>query len=1705
MMNSNDILNLSEEQTNDEATENNFQTVEPQTSVYVIFDKSDLGNAGEVEQRVLEAGCALLSSRDYLENKKINAVDAHTQYLTECDAVLIYQNKAPLNWVKENVADLRKIKPLRNGREFRASAVFRDGDAETKDALNLSAELSNLDDYSKLSDLLSRISCEEIEPYPGLRPFEYKENYLFFGREGKAQEIAERLELSRFVAVVGTSGSGKSSVVRAGLLPLLYGGMLPNLGSNWRIAIMRPEETPIRNLAESLVCPVNFEAPEETKKPKDETQIGIAEAVLRRSGVGLLDFVNNPVNAFTKDENLLIVVDQFEELFRFKEKFSADYQEEAAAFVKLLLEGTRDEKNHVEGLRDEKKRIFVIITMRSDFLGDCAQFHDLPEAINKGQYLIPQMTRDELRQSIESPALVGDAEVSPALVNRILNDLEDDQNQPGDSRDRTIRDQLPVLQHALMRTWNFWKENREHDEFINIEEYDEIGGMAQALSKHADEAFDQLSDENTEDKSLEPISAVNEKSKKLSRKQEIAVKIFKCLTETDSENREIRRPAKIEEICAVTCASKEEVSEVIDVFREKGRNFLMPPPQKVHLTEDTKIDISHESLIRNWKMLKGWVKAEAEDAWLYRRISEDAFLYYTEFEEDPGALWSGRALELALVWRENFVPTPAWASRYQRLNEEEKSELNNLRNISPLEEKTRREEIINRSFRNAMKFLDLSADAEAVEQAEKEKRLKLEAREKFNRILRWAVAGLLILLFATIGFAIFAFNKQAEVTSKNKELEQQGIILRENQKKLEDAQKELEKQNEDLNKSKKDLSSALEDTKDAKEKADEEAGKAKAAQAQALDAAKLAKAAEAKARTAANNEKNNSAQLAEYNVILGKTLDGTISAEANDYQDTIEQFLIVANSQPCKDAKNNSCRRTNMLNKWWAYHNIATANSQLGKFNEAKASFEEALEILNRYENGIVKNNDFLQLPQNYFLNVSYDEQPKNADAIVTKGRIITLRKFAQFYRTCAMSPQKCGKDNTLTGHSSAVPNDVEDDSIDLGEGVEEDEVEVPLSAEAIRLNREALEQYKELFKIERIRNAEGGNDDKDKRYKADVQKELADIYKDLKEFGSAKTNYEAARNYYESVAPKSLSNLLLMKSELEVTLHYVLQVPNLNEKNLAETEKLVNKILSKTEQLLPEKELSNKDEIFYNSSIGDIYGDLAKIYGKRGSFYKIYQNRVKELKKQYPNDESLAKIIASISGETEKPENLTQEQQLIYDELNADATLRNELNRKSDVLRNISTTIGLFHFKQSYYSKFDLLKMLASAYLANNENCKVLPRIMSKLEEEAKKDPVPTKDSQYNSDDSKNSKLVNLLETAYFYQNSIYDFNKAAEFYEAWAEAFRTRFPENSNPAEGMSYVSYYSNASEFYLARHKYPEARRMLTEYLTYLEKNEGNPKGNEGKFKGDAPLKRINLEILIAETYEREKVPNNVMRQHYEKALTDVRNWLNIYKPLEKPATTTVSSTPSNVNTANANVNTTNANDASKKPVASSYQEYSLSITLNKEASSYETYLRVRLADLDVKDKKVDAALVRLNEKPLITFDPKSSEIFDSFLFRGYVNSLRNVGLKTNAEQSARYFQSAIEALEYLKLRIKSYYDETDYMHLNMKDGYVSFTTLTKEFYDDYIDILEDLAKVKGESGELMKKIEQAEKERSNLLLVKDKEQILCKEPINKNGV
>ncbi|MGD8467703.1 MAG: hypothetical protein PVI49_04225, partial [Desulfobacterales bacterium] len=293
-------------------------------------------------------------------------------------------------------------------------------------------------------------------PFVGLRPFESQDSLYYFGRKEQTHALLKQLYANRFVAVVGSSGCGKSSLVRAGLIPNLEAGFLVQDRDLWEIVTFKPGDAPLYHLAASLASLTGSDTPDAVVK--------LLESVQRRGAQAFVDVAQTTLNA--EDSNLLIVVDQFEELFRFQQTRTTEVREEAADFVSILL--YLAEQSVVP--------IYVILTMRSDFIGECDAFQGLPEAMNNSQYLVPRLTRDQRREAFLGPIRLAGADMTPRLMDRLLNESID------------TRDDLPVLQHVLMRTWNVWA-NDGHNGPIDLEHYERSGTLKNALRLHADEAL----------------------------------------------------------------------------------------------------------------------------------------------------------------------------------------------------------------------------------------------------------------------------------------------------------------------------------------------------------------------------------------------------------------------------------------------------------------------------------------------------------------------------------------------------------------------------------------------------------------------------------------------------------------------------------------------------------------------------------------------------------------------------------------------------------------------------------------------------------------------------------------------------------------------------------------------------------------------------------------------------------------------------------------------------------------------------------------------------------------------------------------------------------------------------------------------------------------------------------------------------------------
>jgi tetratricopeptide (TPR) repeat protein len=484
-------------------------------------------------------------------------------------------------------------------------------------------------------------------PFPGLRPFSSRDHRFFFGRQDQIFALYRLLTRNHFIAVIGNSGSGKSSIVRAGLLPKLDEDNLTSDSAVWHCRTMRPGREPIIRLANTLA-----EGPGRERDAFFEARRDRIAATLRSSSQGLceaLSHISKPPAA-----ELVLVVDQFEELFRYLSAGSQDRidtmqrRSEATDFVQLLLAAARDHAGQIR----------VIITMRSDFIGDCTWFHGLPEAVSAAQFLVPSLTKGQREEAIRKPIELSGATIEPELVKRLLIDSEEE------------IDQLPVLQHCLARLWMragsadgstqppAAEGAAEPHRVLTERDYREIGGLAGALSAHADEIVNSLPGRE---------SAVEN--------------VFRALGEIDKDGRAIRRARPrarlIDEASVQGEVDRADVCTVLDRFRADDCSFIVPPlslAPSAELPDETVVDVGHEALLRGWARVSGDPEATGEHAdkrdigWLRKEKKDGESYQFLRSCVDPespndSGLPASR-VERYRNWWKARRPNQAWAERY---------------------------------------------------------------------------------------------------------------------------------------------------------------------------------------------------------------------------------------------------------------------------------------------------------------------------------------------------------------------------------------------------------------------------------------------------------------------------------------------------------------------------------------------------------------------------------------------------------------------------------------------------------------------------------------------------------------------------------------------------------------------------------------------------------------------------------------------------------------------------------------------------------------------------------------------------------------------------------------------------------------------------------------------------------------------------------
>jgi WD40 repeat protein len=279
-------------------------------------------------------------------------------------------------------------------------------------------------------DTPTRVAAAGICPFKGLASFEPVDADYFFGRERLVAELVARLVGAGFVGVVGPSGSGKSSVVRAGLLPALAGGVLPG-SEGWRRLLMRPGERPMEELRRVLVS-------------------------------GATDPLAEALDTLSADARLLLAVDQLEELFT-----ACSSEDERAAFSATLARAAADPEG----------RAVVVVALRADFYGRFASYPALAELLGANHVLVGPLQASELRRAVELPANRVALRVEPGLADALVDDLE---GEPG---------ALPLLSTSLLELWQ-----KRQDNTLTLASYRESGGVHGAVARLAESTYARIPD-----------------------------------------------------------------------------------------------------------------------------------------------------------------------------------------------------------------------------------------------------------------------------------------------------------------------------------------------------------------------------------------------------------------------------------------------------------------------------------------------------------------------------------------------------------------------------------------------------------------------------------------------------------------------------------------------------------------------------------------------------------------------------------------------------------------------------------------------------------------------------------------------------------------------------------------------------------------------------------------------------------------------------------------------------------------------------------------------------------------------------------------------------------------------------------------------------------------------------------------------------------
>jgi WD40 repeat protein len=433
-------------------------------------------------------------------------------------------------------------------------------------------------------------------PYRGLLPFGESDAGVFYGRERLAAELAVKLaaRVARrgLVVVTGASGAGKSSLLRAGLLPILARGRQVPGSGRWPRVVMTPTKDPLTEVAARLAAlggGDTIAVRDGLAQHPDQAHLAVWSAVL----AAIARYDEPPSASADTAARLVLIVDQFEQVFTLNP--GPDGEATRRAFVTAVCAAATNPVGP-----GQEPPALVVIAVRGDFWDRCAAYPELKGALQDGQFVVGPMTESELRVAITGPADAAGLHIDPALTDTILRDL---QAAGGDDTSGV----LPLLSQAMALTW----ENRDGDR-LTSHGYAQAGGVSHAVQTGADRAYDAL-----------PTG-----------QQAIARDVLRSMTVASRDGRLARRPVTRDDLdTGLAGAAPHDIDAALDALAA----------ERLVVLDGDRAQISHDVLLRAWPRLRGWLEEDQASWILYGQLADDAAAWH-DSHHDPSFLYRGTPL-----------------------------------------------------------------------------------------------------------------------------------------------------------------------------------------------------------------------------------------------------------------------------------------------------------------------------------------------------------------------------------------------------------------------------------------------------------------------------------------------------------------------------------------------------------------------------------------------------------------------------------------------------------------------------------------------------------------------------------------------------------------------------------------------------------------------------------------------------------------------------------------------------------------------------------------------------------------------------------------------------------------------------------------------------------------------------------------------------